>query len=412
MGDQTIRLAQPGPDELLDWIKPANAAFGEALSAEAFEHGRRLLEMDRVIGAKDGDRWVATAAAYSFRLTVPGGREVGAPGLTDVSVAPSHRRRGILRAMMTWVLDQAVERGEPVAILWASESAIYQRLGYGIGTLQSTFDIERTRIRFTRPVEPIGRMRIVDRDEALTLIPPVYEAIRRRTPGAVSRNEGRWANDLLFDAEWMQRGNGTKFMAVLEVDGEVRGYVLYRVLNQWDDRGPDNVVVVLEVIGLDHASERTIWSWVMDLDLAGHVRGQRGPVPHPLLLELTEPRRMGLTIRDALLIRIVDLRAALEGRGYAAPGSLTFDLTDVDRPLNDGRWRLEVADDGGATLTAAKNEPDLRLDTSDLATVYLGAFRFADLAFAGRVTECRPRAIAAADQLFATGASAWCSMIF
>ena len=407
-----IRLAQPGPDELLDWIKPANAAFGEALSPEAFEHGRRLLEMDRVIGAKDGDRWVATAAAYSFRLTVPGGREIGAPGLTDVSVAPSHRRRGILRAMMTWVLDQAVERGEPVAILWASESAIYQRLGYGIGTLQSTFDIERTRIRFTRPVEPIGRMRIVDRDEALTLIPPVYEAIRRRTPGAVSRNEGRWANDLLFDAEWMQRGNGTKFMAVLEVDGEVRGYVLYRVLNQWDDRGPDNVVLVLEVIGLDHASERTTWSWVMDLDLAGHVRGQRGPVPHPLLLELTEPRRMGLTIRDALLIRIVDVRAALEGRGYAAPGSLTFDLTDVDRPLNDGRWRLEVADDGGAMLTAATEEPDLRLDTSDLATVYLGAFRFADLAYAGRVTECRPGAVAAADQLFATGATAWCSMIF
>jgi predicted acetyltransferase len=412
MEDHAIRLAQPGPDELLDWIKPANAAFGEALSPEAFEQGSRLIEPDRLIGAKDGDRWVATAAAYSFRLTVPGDREIGAPGLTDVSVAPSHRRRGILRAMMTWVLDQAVERGEPVAILWASESAIYQRFGYGIGTLQSAFHIERTRIRFIRPVEPIGRMRIVDRDEALTLIPPVYEAIRRRTPGAVSRNEGRWANDLLFDAEWMQRGNGAKFIAILEVDGEVRGYVLYRVLNQWDDRGPDNVVLVLEVIGLDHASERTIWSWVMDLDLAGHVRGQRGPVPHPLLLELTEPRRMGLTIRDALLIRIIDVRAALEGRGYAAPGSLTFDLTDVDRPQNDGRWRLDVADDGGATLTAAKDEPDLRLDTSDLATVYLGAFRFADLARSGRVTECRPGAVAEADRLFATYATAWCSMIF
>jgi predicted acetyltransferase len=412
MEDDAIRLVQPGPDELTDWIKPANAAFGEGLSPEAFEQGRPLLEPDRLIGAKDGDRWVATAAAYSFRLTVPGGREVGAPGLTDVGVAPSHRRRGILRAMMTWVLDQAVERGEPVAILWASESAIYQRFGYGIGTLQSAFDIERTRIRFIRPVEPIGRMRIVDRDEALALIPPVYEAVRRRTPGALSRNEGRWANDLLFDAEWMQRGNGPKFIAVLEVDGEVRGYVLYRVLNQWDDRGPNNVVLVLEVIGLDHASERTIWSWVMDLDLAGHVRGQRGPAPHPLLLELTEPRRMGLTVRDALLIRIVDVRAALEGRGYGAPGSLTFDLTDVDRPVNDGRWRLEVADDGGATLTAATDEPDLRLDTSDLATVYLGAFRFADLLRSGRVTECRPSAVAAADRLFATAATAWCSMIF
>jgi predicted acetyltransferase len=412
MEDDTIRLVQPGPDELADWIKPANAAFGEASSPEAFAHGCRLLEPDRLIGAKDGDTWLGTAAAYSFRLTVPGGRDVGAPGLTDVAVAPSHRRRGILRRMMTWLFDQAVDRGEPVVILWASESAIYQRFGYGIGTLQSAFDIERTRVRFIRPVEPVGRMRIVDRDEALSLIPPVYEAVRRRTPGALSRNENRWANDLLFDAEWMQRGNGAKFIAVLEVDGEVRGYVLYRVLNRWDDRGPDNVVLVLEVIGLDQACERTIWSWLMDLDLAGHVRAQRGPVPHPLLLELTEPRRMGLMIRDALLIRIVDVRAALEGRGYAAPGTLTFDLTDVDRPENEGRWRLEIADDGGATLTPATDEPDLRLDTSDLATVYLGAFRFADLARSGRVTECRPGAVAAADRLLATGATAWCSMIF
>jgi predicted acetyltransferase len=412
MEDESIRLAQPGPDELADWIKPANAAFGEASSPEAFAHGCRLLEPDRLIGAKDGDAWVGTAAAYTFRLTVPGGRDVGAPGLTDVAVAPSHRRRGILRRMMTWLFDQAVDRGEPVVILWASESAIYQRFGYGIGTLQSSFDIERTRIRFIRSVEPVGRMRIVERDEALTLIPPVYDAVQRRTPGAVSRAEGRWANDLLFDAEWMQRGTGSKFIAVLEVDGEVRGYVLYRVLNQWDDRGPSNVVNAIEVIGVDHAAERTIWSWVMDLDLAGNVRGWRGPVPHPLMLELTEPRRMGLTIRDGLLLRILDVRAALEGRGYATPGSLTFDLTDADRAPNAGRWRLDVADDGGAKLTLSTDEPDLRLDTSDLATVYLGAFRFADLARSDRVTECRPGAVAAADRLFATNATAWCSMIF
>jgi predicted acetyltransferase len=210
----------------------------------------------------------------------------------------------------------------------------------------------------------------------------------------------------------MQRGTGSKFIAVLEVDGEVRGYVLYRVLNQWDDRGPSNVVNAIEVIGVDHAAERTIWSWVMDLDLAGNVRGWRGPVPHPLMLELTEPRRMGLTIRDGLLLRILDVRAALEGRGYATPGSLTFDLTDADRAPNAGRWRLDVADDGGAKLTPSTDEPDLRLDTSDLATVYLGAFRFADLARSDRVTECRPGAVAAADRLFATNATAWCSMIF
>src|SRR5690242_13953396 len=200
MADDTIRLVQPGTDELTDWIKPANAAFGEALTPEAFAHGSRLLEPDRLIGAKDGDAWVGTAAAYTFGLTVPGGVQVRAPGITEVGVAPSHRRRGILRRMMTWLLDQATERGEPVAILWASEAAIYQRFGYGLATLQSAFDIQRTRIRFSRPIEPVGTMRLVERDEALELIPPIYDAILSATPGAITRTERKWADDLLFDA--------------------------------------------------------------------------------------------------------------------------------------------------------------------------------------------------------------------
>ena len=411
MEDDTIRLVQPGADELTDWIKPANAAFGEALPPDAFAHGIRLLEPDRLIGAMEGGTWVGTAAAYSFRLTLPGGGEVDAPGITEVGVAPSHRRRGILRRMMTWLLDQAAERGEPVAILWASESAIYQRFGYGIGTLQSAFDIERSRVRFIRPIEPAGRMRMVEREEAIELIPPVYETLRRRTPGAISRNERKWVDELLFDAEWMQRGNGPKYMAVLELDGQVRGYVLYRVLSQWEDRGPNNVVLAMEVIGLDHAAERTIWSWVMDLDLAGHVRGWRGPVPHPLMLELTEPRRMGLTIREGLQLRIVDVRRALEARGYTAAGALTIELTDADRPANAGRWRLE-AEMGGTTVRPSTAEPDVRLDTSDLATVYLGAFRFADLARSGRIIECRPGALADADRLFATTVAPCCSTMF
>src|SRR5206468_3159964 len=137
--------------------------------------------------------------------------------------------RGILRKVMRWLTDQAVERGEPVAILWASETAIYQHFGFGIGTLQGTFDVERSRARFAHPVEPLGRMRLVDRDEALELIPPVYEAMRSRIPGAVSRPDVKWRHQLLDDAEWMRRGHGRKFIAVIEVDGEVRGYAIYRV---------------------------------------------------------------------------------------------------------------------------------------------------------------------------------------
>ncbi len=418
MTDDTIRLRQPDPESLRAWSRVIGAAFGEDFGEAEFEHERRQLEPDRVIGALDGEAWVGTGAAFSFRLTVPGG-EVGAAGITAIGVLPSHRRRGILRQMMRWLFDQARERGEPVSILWASEGAIYRRFGYGMGTLQSSFDIERSRVRFVRPAEPLGRMRLVDRDEAMGLTPPIYEAIRPRTPGWVDRGEAKWRHDLLDDAEWMRSANGPKFIAVLEVDGVPRGYAIYRVKSEWDERGPNNTVLALEAIGLDAATERAVWEWLLGIDLVGHIKGWRGPVPHPLMLQLTEPRRLWLGVREGLWLRVLDVPAALEARAYRGLGTVTFELTDEFCAWNAGRWRLEVVGEavvpgarGVPSVTPYTGDPDLTLDTSDLAAVYLGAFSFADLARAGRVGECRPGAVAVADGLFATGVAPWCSTPF
>jgi len=418
MHDETISLRQPDAAEVRTWFRVLEAAFAEELTDAEFEHDRLQFEVDRLIGAVDGESWVGVGGAYSFRLTVPGGGEVGAAGITAIGVVPSHRRRGILRQMMGWLLDQARERGEPVAILWASESAIYQRFGYGLGTVQGTFDIERTRVRFARPAEPLGRVRLVERDEAMDLIPPVYEALRPGLPGTVSRHDIKWRHELLDDAEWMRRGNGRKFIAVLESGGEVRGYAIYRVKAEWDERGPNNTVTAMEVLGVDAATERALWEWLFGIDLVGHVKGWRTPVPHPLLLQLTEPRRLGMTVREGMWLRILDVGAALEARGYDATGSLTFELSDDFRPSNAGRWRLEVAAGSVpgsrfvASVLATGDDPDLTLDTSDLASVYLGTVSFGELARAGRVGECRPGAIAAADRLFASDRAPWCSTMF
>lgn len=412
MHDQSIRLRQPDPDSLRAWARSIDAAFGEELSDAEFEHERELLELDRLIGAYDGESPVGTGGALTLRMTVPGGA-VGAAGITIIGVSPSHRRRGILRQMMRWLFDQARERGEPIAILWATEGAIYQRFGYGIGTLQGSFDIDPRRAQFARPAEPLGRMRLVDREEALRLMPPVYDAVRPRTPGTISRGATKWRGELLDDHEWMRAGNGPKFRAVLEVDGVVRGYTIYRVKNEWDERGPNNTLLALEVLGLDAAAERAIWEWLFGMDLLGHVKGWRGPVPHPLMLQLTEPRRLGLVVREGLWLRLIDMPAALEARSYGATGSVTFELTDEFCPWNAGRWRLAVSGARGvASVAPFDGDPDLILDTSDLAAAYLGTFAFADLARAGRVGECRPGAVAAADGLFATATAPWCSTMF
>jgi len=406
MHDEAIQIRQPTGDTetLRAFIRPVSTAFADDYTDEMFQMDRQLWEVDRLIGAVDGETWVGAAGALSMRLTVPGG-EVRAAGLTDVGVAPSHRRRGILTRMMRWLLDQATERAEPVAILYASDGAIYPNFGFGMGTLRGTFEIDRHAFRFARPAEPLGRVRLVDVDEGMRLIPALFERLRTERVGEVSRHPDRWRLQLLADDGRMRPGLGMKSNAVLEVDGQLRRYAIYRVKSEWDERGAKNTLTVLELSGLDPAAERALWEWLAGIDLVAKIQAWRTSVPSPLFLQMATPRRLGLTIADGMWIRLIDLQAALEARTYAAGGTVTLEVTDAFCPANEGRWTLDVASDRGmASVSAATTavEADVALDTTDLATVYLGTFSFADLARAGRLAELRPGGVAAADLLFRT----------
>lgn len=410
-----ITLRQPAEDQIAAFLDPLAIAFGEVLSAEERDLEARTLEPDRLIAAYDGDRQVGCAGAFTFRLTVPGG-EVGAAGVTIVGVLPTHTRRGILRQMMTWLVAQARERGEPVAVLGASEAAIYQKFGYGIGALQSYFEAEPIRLTFRDPVALPGPVRFVDADEATRLFAPIYDAMRVVTPGSLSRNEEKWREGILFDADFLRSQNGAKHLAVLEVDGEPRAYAIYRVKADWDPRGPKNNLLAMEVVGLDAVAQQAMWQWLLRIDLVSTVRGYHGPVPHPLMLQLTEPRRLGMGVKDELWLRILDVNKALEARTYAGSGTVTFDLTDAFCPWNAGQWQLTVPGQGDAPATLRKatngTESDLALDISALSTLYLGTYSVSDLARAGRIMELRPGAVADAGALFATTVAPWSSTPF
>jgi len=410
-----ITLRTPTAGEFPRFVAPLSIAFSEEISDAAIENDRQTIELDRFFGALDGEAVVGCGGAYSFRLTVPGG-EIGAAGITGVGVLPTHRRRGILRSMMRRIFDQARERDEPVAILWASEGAIYQRFGYGFGTLQTDFEALKDKVVFSTPVDPPGQMRIVSLDEAATRFPPVYDAIRGSTPGFVARSEARWRYEQLADADWMRHGNGHKVLALLEVEGETRGFVIFRTRSDWDSSGPKDVITVLELMGLDPVVEQCLWQWVFSIDLLGTVRGIRGPVPHPLQLLVTEPRRLNAMVKDGTWLRIIDLPAALRGRTYGVEGTLAFDVADEFCPWNAGRWQLTVPGRDGEAVSVdsapALAEVGLSADIRDLASVYLGALRFADLARVGRVQECRPGAVALADTLFTWSTAPWNPTMF
>ena len=408
-----IRTATP--ERLREFLRPLEPAFAEEYPADEFEADRHLFEADRIIGAFDGEGAVGCAGAYSARLSVPGG-EVAAAAVTLVAVLPTHRRRGILRALMDHQLGDVHERGEPVAILWASEGAIYQRFGYGLATYSTTFEIDPRRSAFLRPVPPIGRVRFLSADEALTVVPSIYERSRAGIPGALARSEAWWRWAGLRDSAAPRQESGPKWIVVLEVDGVAVGYAIYRAKAGWDDRGPDGRLTVLEVMADDAAAERQLWRWLLDVDLVGRLKAFRQPLTPPLVLMLAEPRRLGLTVGDGLWLRLVDLPVALAARGYGAAGSLVLEVADDACAWNAGRWRLQVVPKNGPDSNGAVERtdaaPDLVLDVADLGAAYLGGVRFAELAAAGRSEERTAGALALADRMFASGRSPWCSTMF
>lgn len=406
-----IRTASP--ETLRSFLAPAMVAFAEELTDSDFEEMLHTAEPDRFIAAFDGEAAIGTAGIYTFRLTVPGG-EVDAAGVTAVGVEPGHRRAGVLTSLMRRQLDDVRERGEPVAVLWASEGAIYQRFGYGLGTVDAAFEVDRVRTSWLRPAQPGGRMRLVDEAEALAEFPPVYEAVRRTTPGSLSRSEAWWRWRLLPDPEKYRQGGGPKFRYLYEVDGSAEGYAMYRVTDSWDDRGPRGQLIVVEVMAATTRARRAIWSFLFGVDLVRTIRARRQPFPHPLFLELAEPRALGMTSRDGLWLRLVDLPVALAARRYGAADALVLEVADGFCPWNAGRWSLDATGKTGDAPHVARTDApaDLALDVADLAAVYLGAIRMSDLVQASRVTEVTPGAARRADVLFASDRPPYCGTMF
>jgi predicted acetyltransferase len=404
-------LRTPRRDDLRAFMAPLEEAFGERFAPEEWADEMAVIEPDRSMAAFDGESPVGFASAYSFRMTIAGG-ELPVGGLTAVGVLPTHRRRGILRSMMERHFVDCRDRGEPVSILWASEGAIYQRFGYGPGALSGGFDIARGRATFIRPPEGAGRVRFVDAETGAGLIPPLYELVRRATPGALERSDEDWRLRLLADAEYRRVPDGPKSIVIYEEGDAALGYAIIRRKAEWTDRGPSAVLTVVEAIGVSARATRELWAWLVDVDLTSRIRGIRQPLPHPLQLLLAEPRQLGLTVSDGIWLRLVDVPEALGRRSYAAAGSLVLGIRDAACPWNVGRWRL--ATDGGAARSVERTDDpvDLELDVADLAATYLGAFRFADLLAAGRADEVRRGAVATADRLFAPERTPWCSTMF
>jgi predicted acetyltransferase len=398
-----------------------NAAYP---TDEELRHDQAVFEFDRTLAAFDGADLVGTAAALTFRMSVPGDAAPVA-GVTAVSVLPSHRRRGILSGLMHRQLADIRDRGEAVAALFASEAGIYGRYGYGAATGELDLTIRRGEGALsTQAAAPgpgragsVPRLRIAAPRDATAELATVYAGVLESRPGLPARDD-RWWDQILWDPEHRRSGSSPLRCVIAEDDAGPRGYALFSVKPEWDDHGiPGGVLQVRELMATDPAAHAAVWNDLLNRDLVGEVRARSQPVDEPLLFLLADRRRARPRIADGLWIRLVSVPDALTQRRYSCAVDVVIEVADDLLAENAGRWRLRAPGPEGAAGPAASQRAtcertsaaaDLTLPVQTLGAAYLGGTRLGALAGAGLAEQARPGALAALSTALSWDPAPWC----
>jgi predicted acetyltransferase len=398
---ERLRLRSITAEEFVGWARGVELNFGEETTPARVERWRPVLDVDRCFAVLDGTRMIANAGSLTFDVSLPGGGVAPCAGVTAVGVATDWRRRGLLRRMLRVLLDQAHDRGEPFAALYASESGIYGRFGFGISAPHLDLTIDTVRARIASPVGT-DDIELVDAATAIKEFPAVYTAARRDRAGMMSRSEVWWRRWLEHDDADRREGYSPRLHA--RVPG--RGFAAYRWKDVWDHMVPNGTVRLEMLVAADPEAESALWELLFDVDLTVSIEAAMRP-PDDAIVALVDNRAL---VRDTsgehLYLRLVDLPAALCARRYLADGTLTFTVADEFCPWNAGTWRLDVAD-GRASCTKVDGHGDLVLDAADLASLLLGGVRPSQLVAARRASARSPSAVTTSTRLFATDRAPW-----
>jgi predicted acetyltransferase len=407
----TVEIREITGDDLPGWDRALAYGFLRPHVEDGTELRRLTFTPGRSLGGYDAGRCVATFRSFDTELTVPGGATVLADAITAVTVSATHRRRGVLSAMMNRDLAAARERGNPVAILIAAEYNIYGRFGFGPATRGHGWNIDLLRAGGLRPglTGPAGgRIDFATMEELRKAGPELHDRWRRTQPGAIARPDAMWRHQT---GESRMPGNEWKEpFAALHRDsgGTVTGLVVYRIDDVWDGSYPNCTLTVSDFMALDTETAVALWRFAFSVDWVRRVSVENIGVDDPLPLLLDDPRAATPHVANAdfTWLRVLDVEAAFGARTYGAPGRVVLDVADPAGHA-DGRWALETAADGTGRAIATTDEPDLALGVSQLGSLYLGGETVPRLAAASLVTELRPGAAAAADLLLRTPLTAW-----
>lgn len=382
--------------------------FHEDYKPGLWEPFEKVLERDRAFGFTVGGRWIATCGAYTRSMTVPGG-SVPTAAVTVVTVSPTYRRRGLLTAMMKHQLEDIHRRSEPVALLWASESLIYGRFGYGHATPRLRISGQTRSTAFLPGVDVgDGFVGEVERDEWLAAAEPLYERLRGQRPGALDR-DADWWQFRVHDPESRRKGAAARRFALhYDKRGLVDGFASFRVKGGDSEDNPDAEVQVGDIEAADPSACAALWRFVLDLDLVRAFSRANAPVDEPLRYLVADARMISTELTDGTYARLVDVPAALQARTYAADLDVVIAVSDPLLRHNDSAFRVQAGPDG-AEVSPTRRSADVSLSVRDLGAIYLGGISLSSLHAAGLVAERRTGVVAAITAAFAAPRPPFCA---
>jgi predicted acetyltransferase len=406
----TFKIRSTAQADLEVFIKTLHAEFGRYPPTAEDDGGGvfwSAMEMDRNLFAlTEDDRPVGTLAAYGFELTVPGGTQVPTTGITNVGVLPSHRRQGVMTALMRHQINTLRALGECVSVLLATEATIYRRTGFGPATFGRRLTVTSHRAEYASPRsgapvdESGGSIDVLPRGDCVEVLEEVYDRYRRLQPGSLDRPHRFWA----LGAGEAPVAREPRYIAIhRDSDGLAEGYASYSI-----DAG---TLYVDETITVNDSARTALDRLLLSHDLVTQVIFKETPSDHPLRWQLNDyeaPESSGDEVW--LWLRVLDVAKALSLRGWSCDGHLVLHVND---PFlgESGRYALTVRD-GRAQCTTTDEEPDLTLDVSDLGSLYLGAVSPTFLVRAGHIAARDAEAVQRADSLFRSDRAPFCCHSF
>lgn len=323
---------------------------------------------------------VATYATFAKTLNIGAG-PVPAHLITMVTVRPTHRRRGILRELMTADLARARSAGFPVAALYASEATIYGRFGFGRATEVQTLHLDvRGEVRFH--AAPAGSMLQVPPQALAGVAGAVFDSFHGACRGSVGRQEAYLRQ---ATARWGPKGPDPdpKLRAAVykDVAGQIQGYVTYAFAGR--DSKPATLAV-RDLVAATDVARRELFRFLSGIDLVERVSHPRSAANDPLGWALEDPSRISYVGREhGLWVRVLDVPAAFAAREYRGSGTFTLRVSDP-QSLAAGTWGFAVSQGRAAITRLADDAPaDLSCGAAGLGPLLLGSCGIAELASAG-----------------------------